>query len=189
MLNPKVSLLSLFCFFSLNFSWAQGWNLADPEGLQDFIEYYKSLTEGSAIDTEFPDISEFEFDGERFSAEDLKKKLVVINIWFVGCTGCKQEEPYLKKLTEEFSRNEEVLFLSLVMSSPQKIERYFSRRGNFGYRTASVDRNWVKEKVNIITSPTHFIVKNGFLKEKITLPLAQKETVNWYRSRIMSFLN
>lgn len=189
MLKSKAILFFLLSLFSLNITKAQGWDLANPESLEEFVQYYKSLTEGPRIGSEFPDISNFEFDGKKFSSEYLKDKLVIINIWFVGCTGCKQEEPFLKKLTEEFAENEEVLFLSLAMSSTQKVERYFSKKGSFGYQTASVDRKWVKENMNIITSPTHFIVKKGVLKEKITLPLAQKEIISWYKERISYYLN
>lgn len=185
----KISLLFFFWIISFSVSYSQEYNLANPSELKEYIEVVKKSTEGPEIGSRFPDLTAFEFDGKKLSYEDLQEKLIVVNIWYVGCTGCKQEEPFLKKLTDEFSTTENVIFLNFSMSSPKKNERYFSKRGDFGYQTASVERSWVKEKLNITLSPTHFPIKNGVLEEKISLALAQPESLNWFKSRILSLLN
>ncbi|MDR7128778.1 cytochrome oxidase Cu insertion factor (SCO1/SenC/PrrC family) [Algoriphagus sp. 4150] len=60
-------------------------------------------------------------EGNKTDYKDLKDKLIILNTWFVGCKGCKEEEENLKQLTEEFKDRKDIVFLSFAMSSPQKI--------------------------------------------------------------------
>lgn len=188
--NQSIFRFSISIFFFLFIqviSFGQSYNLADRAQFDAFIEKYKSQTLGPELGEKFPEYEFRNLQGEVIHSEDLKDKLVVINSWFVGCTGCKQEEENLRKLTQEISDNENIVFLSFAMSSPPKIERYFSKRGDFGYQTASVERKWLESTFLVTVSPTHFIVKDGVLVEKITLPIASEQTFDWYKNRILSF--
>ncbi|WP_268035644.1 TlpA family protein disulfide reductase [Algoriphagus sp. PAP.12] len=177
--------LSILCFSPLSF--AQSHNLADKAQFEAFIEKYKSQTLGPELGEKFPEFEYRNLQGEVIYSDDLTDKLVVINSWFVGCTGCKQEEENLRKLTQELSGDKKIVFLSFAMSSPQRIERYFSKGGDFGYQTATVERKWIESTFLVTVSPTHFIVKDGVLVEKITLPIANEQTLDWYKNRILSF--
>lgn len=172
---------------SYSFSMSQGFNLSNPEELENFINAERNRALGLSIGTEFPEFEYIDLDGNKLEYSDIKDKLIVLNTWFVGCTGCKQEEENLKKLTEELKDREDIIFLSFAMSSTQKIERYFSKRGNFGYKTASVDGAWVKENFKIELSPTHYIIKDGILVELISIPIAAPQLLDWYKKRILEF--
>ena len=128
-----------------------------------------------------------DLEGNKLEFSELKEKVIVLNTWFVGCTGCKQEEENLKKLTEELKDHKDIVFLSFAMSSPQKIERYFSKNGDFGYKTASVERKCVNENFKIEISPTHYIIKDGILVELISMPIFSPEILYWYKNRILEF--
>lgn len=180
--------ISIFFFLFIQvISFGQSYNLADKAQFDSYIIQQKSQTEGPELGEKFPEFEYQNLQGKVILSEDLKDKLVVINSWFVGCNGCKQEEENLRKLTQELSDNENIVFLSFAMSSPQKIERYFSKRGDFGYQTASVERKWLESNFKVRLSPTHFIVKNGLLVEKISMPIADQHTFDWYKNRILSF--
>ncbi len=72
----------------------------------------------------FPDFNFTDIHGDTIAFHTKKDKVVVINIWFVGCTGCKQEEPQLKRLVSSFETNDEVEFISFCMSNEGRINRY-----------------------------------------------------------------
>lgn len=183
----KLTLILLTLLASYSFSMSQGYNLSNPEELENFIHTERERSLGLPIGSEFPEFDYIDLDGNKLEYTDIKDKLIVLNSWFVGCTGCKQEEENLKKLTKEFKDRDDVVFLSFAMSSPQKIERYFSKRGDFGYKTASVDRAWVKENFKIELSPTHYIIKDGVLVELISMPIAAPQLLDWYKNRILEF--
>jgi hypothetical protein len=70
--------------------------------------------QGPSLGKQFP-IETFQtLLGENINGDFFLGKTVVLNVWYVGCKGCKQEEPYLKLLTEKFQGNEEVFFWEFV---------------------------------------------------------------------------
>lgn len=181
-------LITFLCLIFHSICIGQSFNLSDPSQLDSFISLQKSQTEGPELGSKFPEFDYLDLNGATLKSIDLQDKLVVINIWFVGCKGCKQEENNLRKLTQEFSDNEEIVFLSFSMSSPQKIERYYAKNEDFGYQTSSVERKWVESNFSIRTSPTHLVVKDGILVEKITAAIFNPQLLDWFRDRIYYFL-
>jgi hypothetical protein len=140
--------------------------------------------QGPAIGNEFPLVDYLSLDWQVIPVESLKSKTLVINIWYVGCRGCKQEEPFLSKLTESYQNNDDILFLSYSMSHEDKIRKYFNKNGEFGYKTMLMSRDEVENKFNVVTSPTHFIIKDGILLEKFTFPVADESIFQWFQARI-----
>lgn len=145
---------------------------------------YDLRKQGPVIGNEFPLMDYLSLDWKVIPVESLKNKTLVINIWYVGCKDCKQEEPFLSKLSAYFKENDEVLFLSYSMSHEDKTRKYIEKYGDFGYQTMLMKREEVENKFNVVTSPTHFIIKNGVLLEKFTYPVANESIFNWYRQRI-----
>lgn len=183
----KLSLVLFALLGSYSFSASQSNTLSNPEVVESIFKNAREATLGLPIGSKFPEFEFIDLDGKKIEYSELKDKLIVLNTWFVGCTGCKQEEENLKKLTEELKDRDDIVFLSFAMSSPQKIERYFSKRGDFGYKTASVDRKWVSENFNIELSPTHYIIKEGILVELISMPIYAPQLLDWFKNRILEF--
>jgi len=181
----NLPLLFIVVLGSYTFSFCQGHQLSDPIELEEFIKSQREMSQGLPIGSKLPEFDYVDIEGNKLEYSELKEKLIVLNTWFVGCTGCKQEEENLKMLTGELKGRDDIVFLSFAMSSPQKIERYFSRRGDFGYKTASLDRKWVKESFNIELSPTHYIIKDGVLVELISMPISEPQLLDWYKKRIL----
>lgn len=141
--------------------------------------------QGPVIGNEFPLVDYLSMDWNVIPVESLKSKTLVINIWYVGCKGCKQEEPFLSKLTDSFRENDDILFLSFSMSHEDKTRKYYDKNGDFGYKTMLMKRDEVENKFKVVTSPTHFIVKDGILLEKFTSPVADESIYNWFQNRII----
>jgi len=173
----------LIFLFSLNLTGSSqsliiGIGGADLRFPEDFRIQGPTMGKPFPIDT-FQTLS-----GEKIDRDFFIGKTVVLNVWYVGCKGCKQEEPYLKRLTSKFEENEEVYFLGISMSKEVKVRKHFEKNGNFGYETALMERKEVEEKYGVYTSPTHFIVKDGILVEKFTMPIAFEELLIWFETRI-----
>ena len=145
----------------------------------------KLRNQGPVIGNEFPLVDYLSLDWRVIPVESLKNKTLVINIWYVGCKGCKQEEPFLSKLSNSFKENEDILFLSISMSHEDRTRKYLEKNGGFGYQTMLMKRDEVENKFNVVTSPTHFVIKNGILLEKFTMPVAHESVFNWYKNRIL----
>lgn len=173
----------LVLFFSVPFCMAQTDNT--QKSIFPFEIGNSMIKQGPDIGTEFPLVDYLSLDWQLIPVESLKNKTLVINIWYVGCKGCKQEESFLSKLTDCFSENDDILFLSFSMSHEDKTRKYFDKYGDFGYQTMLMKRNEVENKFNVVTSPTHFIIKNGILLEKFTYPVAHESILNWYQQRII----
>lgn len=122
--------------------------------------------QGPEVGSIFPDFEYETLEGEKVTLASFSDKVLVINTWFVGCGGCKQEEPYLTQLTTEYKENPNVVFLAFAMSSPNKIQRYLDKNGDYGYQQVSLSRKEVLEKYTVIISPSHFIIKDGVLIAK-----------------------
>jgi thiol-disulfide isomerase/thioredoxin len=172
---PKVFLSSLFLLiFSVSVH-------AQAHGI---------LPQGPPNNSFFPDFKYVSIDGDSINSSDLEDKIVIVNIWFVGCKGCKQEEPYLRKVTEEYQGDEEVVFLGFCMSKPERIKNYLEQNGEIGYTNISLSREEVEKKYKVKSSPTHFFIKNGVLINKYTGPIvAQNKSLSWFQEEIRKLKN
>ena len=72
-------------------------------------------------------------DGEVLNNEHLKGKVTVINFWFTACPPCIAEMPGLNELSKKYS-SEEVNFIAASTDSYETLERFISRKGNFGFK-------------------------------------------------------
>jgi len=143
------------------------------------------LDQRPPIYSEISDLNYITISGNSISSKDLKNSVIVINIWFVGCKGCKQEEPYLRQIVNQFQNNENFRFVSFCMSTEKRIAKYYSKYGDFGYETVSTTRDVIKEKFNIISSPSHLIIKDGVLVAKYIGPITSSGGgLNWFISQL-----
>lgn len=56
---------------------------------------------------------------------DYRGKIVVVNVWGLGCGPCKKEIPDLNKLVEEY-KEKGVVFLAFTSNQPEALKRYFA---------------------------------------------------------------
>lgn len=141
--------------------------------------------QGPPDNSTFPQFDYVTIDGDSINSENLADKIVIVNIWFVGCTGCKQEEPYLRKVTQHYQDDEDIVFLGFCMTKPDRIKRYLERNGEIGYKNISMNRDEVEKKYSVRLSPTHFLIKNGVLMAKLTGPITPElKTLEWFEKEI-----
>ncbi len=63
-------------------------------------------------------------DGERYTSDSLKGKVVLIEFWATWCVYCKKDEAALESITREFAKSDLVV-LAVDMGEPRrKVKKY-----------------------------------------------------------------
>ena len=79
-----------------------------------------------------PQIKLTAIDGKEVNTQDFRGKIVVYNLWFVGCPPCVEEIPKLNEIVDEY-QGKDVVFLGLSSSSKNDIEN-FTKKYPFKYQ-------------------------------------------------------
>lgn len=62
--------------------------------------------------------------GKKIAFDDLKGKVVLIDVWATWCGPCREQLPYLKALEEEFRDNDNVVFVGLSADEDVNLEKW-----------------------------------------------------------------
>src|SRR3979409_912395 len=81
-------------------------------------------------------------DGQVFDLADLHGKVVVLNLWFIGCPPCRKEIPELNNLVEEF-KGKDVGFLALALDKAEEL-RAFIKEQPFNYHIVPEAKQVIK---------------------------------------------
>ncbi len=86
-----------------------------------------------------PEFSGALSNGTNFSLNDLKGKIVYVDVWATWCAPCIEEIPYAKKLEKKFEGSEQVAFLNVSVD----------RDRNAWTKFISSDRDWKGTHINL----------------------------------------
>ncbi|KAA2239735.1 redoxin domain-containing protein [Chitinophaga agrisoli] len=131
-------------------------------------KYVKKYVEGSLRVEEgayAPFFSLTDVDGKKFSLTDLKGKVVFMDFWFTGCTGCTQIVPALTNIEKAFEDNPNVAFVSISIDEDKKrwIEsinrgKYTTGKGINLYTEGEGGNHSVLESYNVSSYPRFFLI-------------------------------
>lgn len=82
-------------------------------------------------------------EGQDFDLTALRGKVVVLNLWFIGCPPCRKEIPGLNMLVEEF-KDEDVVFLALALDDADEL-RAFLKEQPFSYHVVPDAKRVIKQ--------------------------------------------
>lgn len=101
------------------------------------------------------------YDNE-IDLQKLRGKIVVLNFWFTGCSGCVKEIPDLNKIYKQYSDN--VCFISFAPEEKDYLKKYLKER-EFLYQVVPSSKP-ITAEYNVTGFPTHMIIdKNGIIRE------------------------
>jgi thiol-disulfide isomerase/thioredoxin len=93
------------------------------------------------------------------SNESLKGKVVVMNLWYIGCKPCLAELPALNKLVAHY-KGKDVVFLSFASSARGRVEKEFLPKHPFSYQHIP-DAKPYESKFLVSASPTNMVFDQG----------------------------
>ena len=90
--------------------------------------FFLALTLGAlCYGQQAPSFTARAMDGSVISMDKLRGKIVVVNLWYVGCEGCVAEIKHLNKLVDEYKGSKDVVFLAPAASTKPQIENFFKK--------------------------------------------------------------
>jgi peroxiredoxin len=120
-----------------------------------------------------PQIKLTAIDGKQVNTQDFRGKIVVYNLWFVGCPPCMEEIPKLNEIVDEF-QGKDVVFLGVSSSSKNDIDG-FLKKNPFKYQIVPNSAAIMLGSFGEVASdgslklgfPTHIVVnREGFIEVK-----------------------
>jgi len=118
--------------------------------MQDDVMTKKDMAGKPAFPFSVADIN-----GNKYSLESLKGKVIVINFWFVECKPCVMEMPELNKLVEKY-KNKDVVFLGFAINEKDKIEK-FLKNTNYKYNVVPSAQETI-QTYGVNSFPTHVVI-------------------------------
>lgn len=107
-----------------------------------------------------------DLDGQTYTPENTKGKIVVLKCWYLSCMPCVVEIPTLNRIKGEYEGRNDILFLSLCMDSQRDLKA-FLKENVFDYKQIANQRSYLSDKLKIDRYPTHFVInKQGFIIKK-----------------------
>jgi len=96
-----------------------------------------------------------DINGNKYSLEELKGKIIVMNFWFVECKPCVMEIPELNELVENY-KEKEIVFLGFATNKIPNLNSFLSKK-EFKYIIIPESRD-VISSYEINYYPTHIII-------------------------------
>jgi thiol-disulfide isomerase/thioredoxin len=95
--------------------------IPDTSYKSDALSFFKDKRFIKIIRKFYPDNSNYSIfneplinkEGKLITLSEFKGKIILIDFWFTGCTGCKQMKPYLDKIDSTFKENNNVVLISI----------------------------------------------------------------------------
>lgn len=108
-----------------------------------------------------------DLNGNLFTSENTKGKIVVLKCWFINCKKCVEEMPELNKIVQQYKNRNDIVFVSLASDSDVALKKFLSKR-NFDYAVVPNQKEFMDTTLNLEIYPTHFIInKRGTITKVV----------------------
>ncbi|WP_420316141.1 TlpA family protein disulfide reductase [Ekhidna sp.] len=191
---------SLILFFSIS------WILLSAQDKQDLSdlspeEFYTFIFETKITEEEdfqkgipngeiFSDSTFLTINGDELSFIDTEYELTVVDFWFKGCSGCKQEKEFVKQVIEKYEDDPRIRFVAITPTDEKGIERVIKKHGDYYKDIISVGGFKNCELLFKFKGfPRHVLVdNNGRVLATYFVPIFNAGIQKEYEKRILSFL-
>lgn len=96
-----------------------------------------------------------DMNGNTYTNENLKGKVVVLNYWFIGCKPCVEEMPVLNQLVKKY-KEKDVVFLAISHDSKSEIEKFLGNT-QFDYQIIPDNTSMITD-YHIMAYPDNMII-------------------------------
>jgi peroxiredoxin len=116
---------------------------------------------------QMPDFEFKDLNGNVYTNESIKGKIVVLKCWFINCMQCIKEMPELNELVKEYKKRKDVLFISLASDSKEKLDSFLLTH-KFSYAVLPVPETFMGGPLKVSGYPTHFIIdRTGIIRKVV----------------------
>ena len=116
-------------------------------------------------DTIAPHFSLIDVNGNYWSSDSLRGKIIVLNFWSIYCPGCYHELPELNKIPTQFSEDS-VVFISVLFEKGTKADSVIAKY-DFSYHLV-LDGLQIQSDFYNNCFPTHIIIdRNGIIRYNV----------------------
>lgn len=130
----------------------------DADGFRDYLLARLRTTDSangsSPSGPALPTFSAATLDGVKIDPAALRRKVTVLDFWFVGCAPCRAERPKLNQLVDEFG--DRVRFIGFALTKEPELRKYLASNP-FKYEIVP-DSDSIVRSFGVQSFPTHFIV-------------------------------
>ena len=114
-----------------------------------------ALSNNDSINEEAIAFTATDMEGNTFSLDELKGKVIVINFWFVACKPCVEEIPELNELVEKYE-DKDVVFLGFALDNEKRLNS-FLEKNPFKYHIFPESKELIGS-YGVNSYPTHIVI-------------------------------
>jgi peroxiredoxin len=107
-----------------------------------------------------PDFRYKDINGKEFLLSDLQGKVVLLNCWFINCSGCRVEYPGLQNLKNRLQKQgktDKIMLLSLALDGKKELETFLKKMPLDFYHMANASE--ISQGIyGALGFPTNFII-------------------------------
>jgi thiol-disulfide isomerase/thioredoxin len=136
------------------------YSLSDPRRKDPFTRTVRAdgtvelrLNRNAVEGTTLPAFTAKTIDGQTI---DLQDKVVVLNFWFIGCPGCREEIPKLNELAAKYADRADIVFLAVTPDEAPAIRNFF-QTVPFNYLHLAASQN-ILDMLELKTFPRNAVV-------------------------------
>ena len=157
----KIIFISMFFIFSfLSCKYENNQEVKQGEAI---VQTGKAYNAQQAKNTVLPNYNFVDLDGQTYTKENTKGKIVVLKCWYINCAPCVAEIPTLNRIKGEYEGRNDILFLSLCLDTPNDLKS-FLKDNVFDYKHIASQKKYLTNQLKIDRYPTHFVInKQGFI--------------------------
>ena len=139
------------------------------EGETDFETYADALLRRLFYEEKVEAAAPFsvtDLNGNTYSLEELKGKVVVLNFWFIGCAPCRIEIPGLNDMLKHYDK-EEVIFIAFALDGKEELKKFLAE---FPFDYQIIPEAFAQaDAYKVQGYPTHVILdKRGNVRSTLT---------------------
>lgn len=159
------------------------------EATDEEKERFKARNEhgelGEWLEKEVPSIAVKDIHNNNVDIQSLKGKVVVMNFWFIECKPCLMEIPELNKVVNDYSTNQDVVFLAFAENNKTALDEFLTVE-EFDYQIIPSSEK-VSKMLGVKAYPTHMVIdKEG--KVAYTFTGYGAKTVDALRNEINTLM-
>ncbi|NVO03867.1 MAG: TlpA family protein disulfide reductase [Bacteroidetes bacterium] len=141
-----------------------------------------------------PELVSTTLSGNKFDLSKIGDTVLVLNFWFIKCTGCIAEMPNLNKLQEDF-KEKKFKIISLALNNINELKQ-IEDSASKKVVLNNVKLNYeiipncksISEKYFVYKYPTTFLIKNGKIEQLLMNSNNQEENYKIWQKEIRKLL-